>query len=399
MTTVSVLPSCAPTLAASANETSPPVRVARHQGRLGEQQDRGVPPRAERSLRVDGERRVGQHLFGTRCAHHGVQHGARRGERRGALQGNAVPRSGVHDGGPPLGFRGAPVQDGGPARQDGQRRVALDAGIAQRREPLLDGGDLSGAVGREDDARHQLDASVPLGGIQQVLDRQLGRAVRLVPVGRAQVELGDDLGFAALQLAEQELAEQRMVAVPLSPAVERSHEQAPGLQLAEHRLRAGALEDGIAQGTRQLIEHGRPSQEPLEIVGQAGERLPVEVVGHVAILTTHVPRLEPAVPRDQRGEVEPRRPTLGASDHRGGRLDGQVDPCIREDLSSAGRVEREITPPRSPARPPTRGAAARGAARIDSPRRTAIREPAPRSRRPTRRGSLANAPRGDRPPS
>ena len=169
--------------------------------------------------------------------------------------------------------------------------------------------------------------------------------MRLVPVGRAQVELGDDLGFAALQFAEQELAEQRVVAVPLSAAVERSHEQAPGLQFAEHRLRAGPLEDGIAQGTRQLIEHGRSSQEPLQSVGQAGERLPVEVVGHVAILTTHVPDLEPAVPRHQGREVQARRPPLGPSDHRGGGLEGQVDPCIREDLPRAGRVEGEILRP------------------------------------------------------
>ena len=53
-----------------------------------------------------------------------------------------------------------------------------------------------------------------------MLDRQGGGSVGLVPVGGAQVQLGDDVGLNAPQLAEEELPVQSVVAVPLPAAVE-----------------------------------------------------------------------------------------------------------------------------------------------------------------------------------
>jgi hypothetical protein len=42
------------------------------------------------------------------------------------------------------------------------------------------------------------------------------------------VQRHDDIRFGAAKLAEEELPEQRVVAVPLPPTVERDHEQAGG---------------------------------------------------------------------------------------------------------------------------------------------------------------------------
>ena len=159
----------------------------------------------------------------------------------------------------------SPVREGDPPCQDDQRRVTLDPRVAERMDPLLHGGHLTGAVGGQDQCGDQLDTPISLGRVQQVLDGQAGGAARLVPVGGAKVQLGNDLRFDALQLTEQELPEQPVVAIPLAPTVERDHEQARGLEMAELGLRIGPLEDGIAQRAGQLIEHRRTPQEALHV--------------------------------------------------------------------------------------------------------------------------------------
>ena len=68
-------------------------------------------------------------------------------------------------------------------------------------------------------------------------------------------------------------------------------------RVSEAPVASPGLEDGIAEWARQLIEHGRPSQEPLQIVGQAGQGLAVEVIGDVAISPLTPP------PRDRRSAI------------------------------------------------------------------------------------------------
>ena len=128
---------------------------------------------------------------------------------------------------------GLPGQHRDPAGEHGERGVVLDAGVAERREPPLHGRHLADAVRGEDQLRHQLHAPVSLRGVEQVLERRGRGSVRLVPVGRSQVQLGDQLGLDSAQLREQELPEQRVVAEPLPPTVEGDEEQARGLQAPE----------------------------------------------------------------------------------------------------------------------------------------------------------------------
>ena len=159
------------------------------------------------------------------------------------------------------------------------------AGTAEGREPPLHGRQLAGLVGRQDQLRHQLDAPVPFGRVQQVFEGQRRGPVGLVPVGGSQVQLRDDLGLDAAKLAEQELPEQGVVAIPPAPAVQRDQEQARRLQVAKLRLRARLVEDRVAQRSTQLVEHRRAPQEPLNTFRQLHQRLAVQVVGHVPIVT------------------------------------------------------------------------------------------------------------------
>jgi hypothetical protein len=123
-----------------------------------------------------------------------------------------------------FGLRGLPAQHRDPAGQHGQRRIVLNGGVTDRGEPTLDGRHLPHLVGRQGQLGHQLDAPVPFGGVQQVLDGHRRGTVGLIPVRGPQVQFLEDLGFDAAQLTEQELAKQRVVAIPLAPPIERDHE-------------------------------------------------------------------------------------------------------------------------------------------------------------------------------
>ena len=144
---------------------------------------------------------------------------------------------------------GSAAQHRDPAGQHGERGIVLDRGVAERREPALHGRQLPGAGRSAGPTRstswtHRSRSAV----LQQVLEGHRRRAVGLVPVGGPQVQLGDDVGLDAAQLAEQELAEQGVVAVPLAPAVERDEEGAGRLEVdAAASCAPGRSEDRIAQ--------------------------------------------------------------------------------------------------------------------------------------------------------
>ena len=112
-----------------------------------------------------------------------------------------------------------------------------------------------------------------------------GRVVGLVPVRGAQLELAHPVGLAPLELGEQELAEQRVVPEPLPPAVERDEEHVRRLEPAQLLVGAGFVEHRVAQGRAQVLEHGGVEQELLGVRRQPAEGLPLQVVGHVPVVT------------------------------------------------------------------------------------------------------------------
>ena len=167
----------------------------------------------------------------------------------------------------------------------------------------------------------------------------------LIPVSGALVQRHDDAGFGAAKLGEQELPEQSVVSVPLPPAVERDQEQTGGLQAAQILSRAGGFENGVAERAAELIEHGRAAQEPLQILRLLAQRLAVQIVGHVPVITGDGRLFAVALFRDQSGEVEAGRPAFGPFAHRGRQLRTQADLRVGEDLLGARPIQCQVTGP------------------------------------------------------
>ena len=168
------------------------------------------------------------------------------------------------------------------------------------------------------------------------------------------MQLHGDVGFGTVQLCEQELSEQSVVAIPLAPAIERDQEQVRGLEITKLRVRIRRLQESVAEWARELVEHRGAPQELLGALRELFQRHAVEVVGNVAIVAGHRVHVRGALLRDQRGEVEPDRPPLGALDHRGRQLGGEVHLRLREDVLCGRRVEGQVA--RSELERVTRGA-------------------------------------------
>ena len=171
---------------------------------------------------------------------------------------------------------------------------------------------------------------------------QRGGSVGLIPVGGSEVQLADDLGLDPLKLTEQELPEQGVVAIPPPPTVQRHQEQTRRLQVAQLRGRTGVVADGVAQRSAQLIEHRGAPQEPLHRLRQLHQRLAVQVVGHIPILTGDGQHLTSTVLRDQRGQVEPDRPSFRPGGHGGGQPRGEAHVGLREDLLRTRSVQGQV---------------------------------------------------------
>ena len=178
-----------------------------------------------------------------------------------------------------------------------------------------------------------------------MLDGQHRGSVRLIPVGGPLVQRPDDVGFGAAQLPEQELAEQAVIAVPLPPPVERSQEQAVCLGTAQLCGRGRRPEHRLAKRARELVEDGRPPQEPLNGLRLPDQGLPVQVVRHVPVVAGDGLRPAVALPLDQGGEVEADRPAFGPFGHRRRQLRGHADLRARKDLLGAGHVESQVAGP------------------------------------------------------
>ena len=259
-----------------------------------------------------------------------------------------------------------------------------------RVEPSLHRRHLAGLVGRQDQRRHQLDASVPLGRVQQVLDGHRGGPVGLVPVGSSQMQFRDDVGLDSTQFAEQELAEQGVVAVPLAPTIERDQEQARPRGCAAGPARPSLR--GRRRTAERTVDRAPPCAAGTADRSRAGAS------------TTRGTGSRPRTGRHPRSST-PRRCLSRAITAARYRPTGQPSVrsvtaaassrvrCTRprEDLLGAGRVEGQVARPGTPARHPTPAAAAGGAARNDSPRPVASLGESPRSPRSARRDRPATA--------
>src|SRR4029079_15699666 len=104
---------------------------------------------------------------------------------------------------------------------------------------------------RGDDLRDTVDVARLVG----VLERRLGLAARLVPVGGAAVEDALEFWLELGELTQQELAEQVVAPVPETLSVERDEEQVRTLDRIEVVRRPCAPEDGVAERAAHLPQH------------------------------------------------------------------------------------------------------------------------------------------------
>ena len=174
----------------------------------------------------------------------------------------------------------------------------------------------------------QLSGALRVAGVDRVVDRAIGVAGSRVPVARPPVQLGLALRSRATELRLEHVSEERVIAVGPVRVVERDDEQVRARHVPQHVAGPAAMQDRVAHGAGQLVEHRRLLEE--------GELLGVEPAEQ---LVAHVVRKEPIVSAEARdrtvdvlvavdrqgGEIEPGRPALGALEQHVGVLRLEVD--------------------------------------------------------------------------
>ena len=111
-------------------------------------------------------------------------------------------------------------------------------------------------------------------------------AVVLVPQARPGVELiHDRVGLGLSKALAQQVAEEVVVAIPVTLAVERNDEQVRALEMLQRLLarRGGVQGHGIAQGSAQPIEDRRAEQELADSRRLTPKDLLDEIVEHEAV--------------------------------------------------------------------------------------------------------------------
>ena len=127
-----------------------------------------------------------------------------------------------------------------------------------------------------------------------VFQRLFGLVVAQAPGGRAAAQHRDQAGFQAVQLGEQHVAEQVVVAVPLAAAVQRHQQQAGPGQLGQRRGRAALIQHRLAQRPAHPLQHRGPGHEHPLRRRDPGQELRLQI------------RTDPPVRAAERGRRRPR---------------------------------------------------------------------------------------------
>ena len=98
-----------------------------------------------------------------------------------------------------------------------------------------------------------------------------------------------------------------MEAIPLAALVESQDEEVLVLELREQCAGARALEDGVADGAGEPLEHRGMQEERQHLLALALERVSEQELGDVGVA-------ERRCRRGRRGEIDARRPALAALD-------------------------------------------------------------------------------------
>ena len=150
--------------------------------------------------------------------------------------------------------------------------------------------------------------------------------VRFVPVGRASVQVWNELGLGVLELTAQRVPEKAVVAEPGPAAVERNEKKARIVDRVEFTRRIGAFDHRIAERAGNALENRSATEKRQPLRLEREEAFGAEEVGEVAVVTgerSHITRT--GVANRERGEVEARRPALGAAHEACDLLVGELD--------------------------------------------------------------------------
>ena len=217
------------------------------------------PGRSALSPREQPDRHlgVGTHLGRPVPAAQHAQVGEPGGDR-GAVRELAVGRTGLGEGGPPLGGGGVAPQRLEPGPEDRHLRVLVEQALgAEPVEPPAGGG---GPTGCERRLHVRGDQPGDAAGIHRLLgvgDGGLREPVRLEPHRRPPVQERHQLRLVPAQVGEEQFPEQAVVAVPAPVPVERDDEVVGALELVEQlpeilgcRARRRTAARSVARGSR-----------------------------------------------------------------------------------------------------------------------------------------------------
>ena len=149
------------------------------------------------------------------------------------------------------------------------------------------------------------------------------------------MQLGHELRLAPLQLGPEELREQVVEAVPAAVVVEREQEEVRARERVQRRRGALGVQDGVAERRAEPLEHRGAQHERLQLRRVGGQDLggeEVDDVGARAVERGHQRVPVPGRRQRERGEVDARRPALGAGDEQidvGGR-EPEAEPAVEE---------------------------------------------------------------------
>ena len=155
----------------------------------------------------------------------------------------------------------------------------------------------------------------------------------------------------------QKLAEQMVIAIPLTASVESDQEHIRALELRKHCRRVLAAEHGVAQLRREPPQHRGPYQEVPGLRWESHENLGGQIVADMPGATGECPQalvgvLEVAKP--QRRQVQARGPALGSLDEQIDAFAGQLDPLTNDELPGLLHSEGQLS--RADLRERSRGA-------------------------------------------
>ena len=124
----------------------------------------------------------------------------------------------------------------------------------------------------------------------------------------------DQPGFPALQLGQQHVAEQVVVAIPLPLPVQRHQQQVRLGQIGQGGTRSGQVEHGLAERAGQPLQYRGPGQELPLPPGDPLQELRLHVLGHQPVPPAkrhHRTRQRAALAQVQGRQVQPGRPPFG----------------------------------------------------------------------------------------